>query len=244
MAVFVQSLVATFAMLGLAIAPAVAQTLRVAHDRQFAPFAESRNGQSVGLAVDLLTQAGARAGLTIEYIAVPFPELQKTLADGRADAIFPSGVNPERKLTFDFSSPLLLTGGALFMRAPEPTPDLKALAGKTVVTPRTGPLAAYIQKNAPDVKLVVTADYDESLGKLMSGEADAAALNVQVGARLAARLHPGKITPPSKMFFELPLAVAVPKGKSAETIAKLDRGIAAIRADGAWQRINTEWAAQ
>jgi ABC-type amino acid transport substrate-binding protein len=43
---------------------------------------------------------------------------------------------------------------------------------------------------------------------------------------------------PEKLFLELPLAVAVRKGQSADLIAKLDKGIAAIRADGTWESIN------
>jgi ABC-type amino acid transport substrate-binding protein len=224
---------------------AEAQAIRVAHDQRFPPFAEVKDGKSEGLAVDILNAAAERAGITIVYVPVPFAEIQKTLEDGRADAIFPLAINPERRKSFDFSAPLVITGGALFVRAPQPTPDgLTALAGKTVVTPKTGPLAGFIGKTAPEVKLVVNADYDQSFAQLLSGEADAAALNFQLGRRLASTLHAGKVTLPEKLFLELPLAVAVRKGQSGEMIAKLDQGIAAIRADGAWQRIDQRWAGQ
>ncbi|MGN6463806.1 MAG: substrate-binding periplasmic protein [Pseudolabrys sp.] len=228
---------------GSAVAPAAsAEPLRVAHDQRFPPFAQAENGQSSGLAVDLLRAAAKHAGLDIAFVPVPFQEIQTTLTDGRADAIFPIAITPERKQSFDFSTPLLPTGGALFVRAPEKTPaSLAAIAGKTVTTPRTGPLAAYLQKTAPDAKLIVTANYDESLAQLVSGQADVAALNFQTGAQLAARLHPGKITPPDRLFWELPFAIAVPKGKSADTLRKLDSGIAAIRADGTFDRINAEF---
>ena len=43
------------------------------------------------------------------------------------------------------------------------------------------------------------------------------------------------------MFMELPLAVAVPKGKRADLLVRLNDGIAAIRADGTWQQINEHW---
>jgi ABC-type amino acid transport substrate-binding protein len=224
---------------------AAAQTVRIAHDQRFPPFAESKDGKSEGLAVDILNAAAAKSALTIVYVPVPFDQIQRTLEDGRADAIFPLAINPERLKTFDFSAPLVITGGALFVRAPQPTPEgLKALAGKTVVTPKTGPLAGFIGRTAPEVKLVVNKDYDESFAQLLSGEADAAALNFQVGRRLAATLHTGKVTLPEKLFLELPLAVAVPKDKSADVIARLDRGIAAIRADGTWQAIDKRWSGQ
>ena len=224
------------------LTPTFAQTIRVAHDQRFPPFAEIKDGKSEGLAVDILNAAAEKAGLTIDYVPVPFDQIQRTLEDGRADAVFPLAINPERRQTFDFTAPLVITGGALFVRSPQPSPDgLKALAGKTVVTPKTGPLAGFIQRTAPEVKLVVNADYDQSFAQLLSGEADAAALNFQVGRRLAATLHAGKVTLPDRLFLELPLALAVRKNEKADLIAKFDQGIAAIRADGTWQAIDNRW---
>lgn len=221
---------------------AASQTVRIAHDQRFPPFAEVVEGKSVGLAVDILLAAASRAGLQITFVPVPFEVVQTTLEDGRADVIFPIAINPQRLATFDFSRPLVSTGGGLFMRAPEPTPaSLASLTGKTVATPKTGPLAGFIEKNAPQVRLLVTATYDESLAKLMSGEADAAALNFQVGAGVAEKLYPGKVTRADRLFLELPLAVAVSKGKHADLLVRFDAGLQGIRADGTWKSINDRW---
>ena len=192
--------------------------------------------------MDILRAAAARVGVNVELVPVPFEQIQRTLADGRAQAIFPLTITPERLPLFDFSAPILITGGALFVRAPSATPeDLAALSGKIVVTPRTGPLAAFIQKNAPSVKLVITTDYEESLARLVKAEADAAALGFHVGIRIAARLYPSQVTEPRSMFIELPFAVAVSKGREAEFLAQLNVGLAAIRTDGTWQQINNRW---
>jgi len=61
-----------------------------------------------------------------------------------------------------------------------------------------------IERTAPNVNLVVTADYEESLARLVRGDADAAALNYHVGAMLAARLYPGKVTMPRIFFTQNP----------------------------------------
>ncbi len=191
--------------------------------------------------MDILRAAAARVGIEVEFVPVPFEQVQRTLEDGRAQAIFPVTITPERLPLFDFSDPLLLTGGALFVRAPNTTPEsLDALAGKIVVTPRTGPLATFICKAAPDVRLVLTENYEESLARLVGGEADAAALN-PAGASIAARLYPGQVTEPHAMFTELPFAVAVSKGNGVELLGPLNAGLLAIRADGSWQRIRNRW---
>ena len=75
-------------------------------------------------------------------------------------------------------------------------------------------------------------------------QADAAALNYQAGASIAARLHPGKLTVPRTMFLELPFGAAVLKGQNAEFLTRLNAGLSAIRADGTFERINKSWMEQ
>lgn len=150
-----------------------ADTVRIAHDQDFPPFSEVSGGNSEGLAVDILRAAAARAGIEVEFLPVPFEDRQRTLEDGRAQAYFPLAITRERRQSLDFSEVLVVTrGGAPFVRAPSlPPEDLAALAGKIVVSPRTGPLAPFIEKNAPGVKLVVTKDYEDALARLVRGEA-------------------------------------------------------------------------
>jgi polar amino acid transport system substrate-binding protein len=94
---------------------------------------------------------------------------------------------------FDFTEALLVTGGTLYVRAGNVPPEnLATQSGKIVVTPRIGPLVAFIEKTAPTVNLVVTEDYEDSLTRLVRGEAGAAALNNHVGVHMNARLYPGQ----------------------------------------------------
>jgi len=226
------------------VLPAAAETVRVTHNQPFPPFTEVKNGKSEGLAVDVLRAAGARVGIDLEFVPAPLDEMAQTLKDGRAEALFVA-ITPERQQLFDLSAPVLTTGGALFVRAPNATPEsLIALSGKTVVTPQTGPLTGFIQRTAPAVNLVVTKDYEESLARVVAGAADAAALNYQAGAIIASRLYPGQVTLPRNMFQEIPLAVAVPKGQRSEFLARLNMGLDAIRSDGTWQQINNRWTGQ
>ena len=221
---------------------AMNETVRVSHDSGYPPFAEIKDGKSEGLAVDILRAAAARAGVDMIFVPVPFEQRQLSLEDGRADAYFPLSITRERLQLFDFSDVLIVTGGSLFVRASDVPPEnLATLAGKIVVTPRTGPIATFIERSAPKVKLVVTTDYEESLGRLVRGEASAAALGYDVGSRIADRLFPGQVLRSPNTFLELPLAVAALKGKHVDLVARLNAGIAATRADGTWQQINDYW---
>src|SRR5690242_7856784 len=126
--------------------------VRIAHDQDFPPFAEFKDGRSEGLAVDIFRAAAAQAGVDVKFLPVPFEQRRLTLQDGRADAYFPLSITPERLRLFDFTDALIATGGSIFVRAPSVPPEnLSALAGKTLVTPQTGPIAPFIQKTAPAV---------------------------------------------------------------------------------------------
>jgi ABC-type amino acid transport substrate-binding protein len=218
-----------------------AEPVRIVHLNEFPPIFDVRDGKSVGLAADIIRAAAVRAGVEVVFVPETIEQQMPALTNGRADALY-AAITPERRQLLDFGAPILMTGGALYVRAPNLTPEsLAALSGKVVVTPRAGPLAAFIQKTAPDVKLVVTADYEESLARLVRGEADAAALNFHAGTRIAARLHPGQVTVPRTMFIQTPQAVGAIKGRGTKLIAQLDVGLAAIHADGIWQQINDRW---
>jgi len=214
--------------------------LRVAVLEKFPPFIETTEGRPQGAFIDALEAAAQRAKLAVIFEPVSLNLWQKTLDEGLADALYPMAVTPKLLKAYDFSEPILSSGGGLFVRAPENTPDgLDVLAGKIVVTPRSGPLASYIAETAPAVRLMITEGYEESLTDLVSGAADAAALNLEVGAHLAEQLHPGKITSADRYFWELPLALLMSKGRDAKPaiLEALNRGIRDMRTDGTMKLI-------
>src|SRR5260370_40617009 len=144
------------ALMGLSMAhlPAAAETIRIACQDNFPPFVEVKDGKPVGLVMDTLNAAAARANFEVQFVLVPFDQVQGTLDDGRAQAIVPLAITAERQQTFDFSAPILMTGGAFFVRAPSPTPQtLSALAGQIGGPPRTGPPGPVPPENGANLEM-------------------------------------------------------------------------------------------
>lgn len=195
-----------------AIASGIPARLTIVVEESFSPFVHVEDGRAVGLAIEALDAAARLSGVELEYIPAPASNVQAIIAAGRAQAAFPLAVNAERLAVFDFSEPVLTTGGGFFVAAPSPSPSgLESLRGKTVATPATGPLAAFLRANAPETALLLTKDYIEPLRMVVSGQADAAALNLEAGALLAEQHFSGRITIPADHFLKLPLALGLSK---------------------------------
>ena len=91
------------------------------------------------------------------------------------------------------------------------------------------------------MKVVPTSSYQESLDLVVGGQADAAALNIEEGAETVAASYGGKITVPREMFVQELLGLAVAKGQHTDVVRRLNQGLAAIRADGTLQQIESQW---
>jgi len=219
------------------------EAVRLVHILSFEPFATAKEGKSEGLAIDVLTAIFARANMRVAFIGEQQEKVEDLLFKGEADGLAFFGINPGRKNTFDFSDPYLISGGALFTRAPgAPCSDLKELEGKTVATPPKGPLADYIRETFPRVCLYTDVkDYQATLEAVLSGKADAAALNTQAGAVLAQSLFPGKFSLPGKGFLEVSIGIAVLKGKQDALLKNFNEGLKAVLGDGTYDTIIMKW---
>jgi polar amino acid transport system substrate-binding protein len=222
--------------------PAQAQTLRIGHDAAFEPFAMVETGRASGLILDVVAEAMRRMRRDFAFTVLTLDEADAALASGMVDALACKGDTPERRARMDFSAPIVVSGGALFARAGAPAAKrLEDFAGKTIVTPRRGPLFAQIATAAPGVKLAESSSYTESFETVIAGKADAAALNLQAGIRMARKSHPGAIALPSEPYIAVPLSFAVAKGRNAELLKNFDTTLAAMKADGSFTAIEEMW---
>jgi polar amino acid transport system substrate-binding protein len=220
----------------------IPSTLRIGHDAAFEPFAMVESGRATGLILDIVAEAMKRMKRDFAFAVLTLDEADSALADGKVDALAFKGDAAERRARMDFSAPIVVSGGALFPRAGTPASKrLEDFGGKTVVTPRRGPLFAQIAQTAPDVKLAESTSYAGSFEMVIAGKADAAALNLQAGLRMARKSYPGKIALPSEPYIAVPLAFAVAKGKNAELLKDFNTTLAAMKADGSFKAIEEKW---
>ena len=216
--------------------------MRVGFDQPFAPFGFLEDGKPKGMLIELVGAVLERMGRPHAFVPLSLEQSERALLERRVDALAWKGVSPERRKSMDFSAALVVTGGALFTRPGlAPSADLGDYAGLTLVTPRSGPLHLEIERDFPGLKLRDGVSYEGSFNALLAGQADVAALNLHVGLLLARTRYPGKFGLPTAPYIPVPLAFAVAKGTSQELLRSFDAHLAAIKAEGAVERIDVKW---
>jgi ABC-type amino acid transport substrate-binding protein len=219
------------------------KVVRLVFPDPFPPFAVSARGNPEGLALEIIHNAFTKVAYRVIFFPEKMTSIKKLLRDGGLDGAAVMGVHAERRKVYDFSDPYLVSGGALFTEAPNPTfSDLGAFAGKTVTTPERGPLAGYIRKHFPQVHLLTVNDYPETLETVLDKKADAAALNLHAGRQLASRLFPDRFSLPERAFVDVPLAIAVLKNQRSALLKKFNEGLRHIKEDGSYSAILKKWS--
>lgn len=206
---------------------------------------ESKDGEMMGLEVDL---ARALAGLMrarLEIVRKPFAELLGALEAGEVDVVM-SGMTttPERSLKAVFVGPYFLSGKSILTRSStlaqadeagdldQASLKLAALDGSTS--------AEFVRSALPKATLVTTGDYDEAMGLLLADRVSAVVADREIVA-LTAFLHPkeGLATLREPLTLE-PIGIAAPAG-DAHLAHFLDNALGALEASGVLGGLRARW---
>ncbi len=227
--------------------PAVAEvkTYKVASDAAYAPF-ESLNEQKevVGFDVDVLKAVAEKGGFKVEFINTPWEGIFATLPTGDRDIVASAvTITDERKQTMDFSEPyfeakqLIAIGKDSKVAKFEELKKLKV----GVQTGTTGDevVQKLLGKTNPNIKRFESTPL--ALKELLNGGVDAVvADNGVVINFIANNGDAGLKTIEDAAFAPEFYGFAVKKG-NAELQDKLSKGIAAIKADGTYNKIYEQY---
>ncbi|MGE0815797.1 MAG: basic amino acid ABC transporter substrate-binding protein [Vicinamibacterales bacterium] len=231
------------AVLGAPPAAAQTRTLVVGTSATYPPFAsETSRKQIVGFDVDVITAIAARTGLKVRLVNTPFVGIFASLANGDIDVIV-SGVtiNERRRQSYDFTAPYFEARQLIAVPASSTATRLQDLAGRkvAVVTGSTGDDMASraFGKTSANIRRFDTTPL--IISELVNGGVDAAigdngviAYRVKEHKGLKAVDDP---TLPKEYF-----GIVVKQGNTALRDT-LDKGLAAIIADGTYAKIYRSW---
>src|SRR5450432_1567400 len=224
-----------------ASASAAARAYVVGTDAAYAPF-ESQNekGEIVGFDIDVVRAVAARAGIEVKFVNTPWEGIFNALKQGDRDLLVSSiTITDERKQSMDFSDPYFDAHQLIAVKADSKIAhfeDLKSLkVGVQTGTTGDETISKLQGKNSADIKRFESTPL--ALKELETGGIDAVVADNGVVVNYVKNNSGNKFkTVNDPAFLPEQYGIAVRKG-NAELLAKLNQGLAAIKADGSYERI-------
>ncbi len=228
---------------GVPSAAAQSRPLVVGSSATYPPFAyENPQKQIVGFDVDIIRAIAQKSGLRVRIVNTPFVGIFASLNNGDLDLIV-SGVtiNDRRRQSYDFTAPYFEARQLIAVAANSAVKSVQDLAGKKVAVV-TGSTADDVASRAFGKTSANIRRYDTTpliISELVNGGVDAA---IGDNGVIAYRVQEHKIlktvNDPSlpKEYF----GIALKQGNAALRDS-LNKGLAAIIADGTYAKIYRTW---
>ena len=225
-------------------APA-AQVLTVGTDATYAPFEwQNEKGQIVGFDIDVVNAVAQKAGLQVKFVNTPWEGIFNALNQGDRDLLVSSiTITGERKQTMDFTDPYFDANQLIAVPADSKVSrfeDLKTLTvGVQNGTTGDEAVSKLQGKNSANIKRFESTPL--ALKELEAGGVDAVVADNGVVINYVANNAGSKFkTVSDAAFAPEHYGIAVRKGNTA-LLAQLNKGLADIKADGAYDRIHTRY---
>lgn len=212
------------------------EPLRIAIDPSFPPFDSlDGTGEVAGFDVDLARELGRRIGAPVQFQAIAFDGLVDAVIAGKADAVI-SAFPLDPRLTGDvrYSRPYFEAGLVLVAPTGSAIAGPDDLAGRTAAVEWGSLGDAWGREQGLNIARKETPV--EALAAVAQGEADVAV----VDAVTAALSSPPGLTIRTPPLQSDPYVIVLPL--AAPRLAKaVDDALAAMLADGSWQKIASKY---
>jgi len=226
-------------------AAATARVYSVGTDAAYAPF-ESQNekGEIVGFDIDIVRAVAQKAGLEVKFVNTPWEGIFNALKQGDRDLLVSSiTITDERKQSMDFTAPYFDAHQLIAVKTDSKVTrfdDLRDLrVGVQTGTTGDETVSKLQGKNSTNIKRFESTPL--ALKELEAGGIDAVVADNGVVINYVANNASNRFRMVSDpAFVPEQYGIAVRKG-NAELLAKLNQGLAAIRADGTYDRIHAQY---
>lgn len=231
----------------LAATPVLAgkKVINIASDCTWPPMEfVNKDKQIVGFSVDLMKACAKAAGYEVKIKNVAWDGIFAGLAAGKYDAICSSvSINAKRKKVMDFAEPYFEVQQSVVTAKDSTAKTLADFKGENVGA-QIGTTGYFAIKGAEGV---VPKSYDEiglAMEDLYNGRLAAVVCDDPIAADFA--LQQEEYSKKLKIAFIVKsdkaeyLGVAVKKGNT-EVLDLINKGLAAVRADGTYDKIKAKW---
>ncbi len=218
-----------------------AKTYQVATDAAYAPFESLNNKKEVvGFSVDILEAIAKKSGMKVKFINTPWEGIFITLANGDRDIVISSvTITPERKQSMDFSEPYFEAKQLIDIGKNSKISkftDLKTLKVGVLTGSTADEVIQKLQgKTSPNIKRFESNPL--AIKELENGGVDAVVADNGVIVNFLSNNPKSKLkTIDDASFAKEYYGIAVKKGNKA-LLEQINKGLAAIKADGTYDKI-------
>lgn len=232
------------AALALAACGGGAQKVQVATDATWPPFeiVDEATKQIVGFDIDLLNAVAEKGGFEVEFVNVGFDPLLAGIAQCQYDlAISAITITAERGQSMGFSDPYFSAGQVVTVRFDDAAIASKDdLSGKTVGA-QIGTTGGMEVEKISGATLKTYDTVDLAFQDLMNGQIDAVIADNPLAIGYVGQ-NPDKLKTVGEVFTDENYGIAVCK-TNTELLAKVNTGLAAVKAAGLVEEYTTKWLA-
>ena len=228
-----------------AAAPAAAQTIVIGLDDNFPPMGfRDDKGELVGFDIDLAREAGKRIGVEVSFKPIDWNAKEAELNGKRVDVLWNGlTITEERKANILFTTPYLENHQIIVVTEKSPIKTKAQLVGKVVGVQDGSSAVEAIEKDAAAAKAIKElkkfGDNVTALMDLSAGRLDALVVDEVVGRYYTAK-KPGEYRVLEENFGTEDYGVGTRKDDT-ELMAKLQKAMDEMKADGAAATISTKW---
>lgn len=205
----------------------------------------SRDGEMMGLEVDLARGFARRMNVDLAIDQIPFAQLLPALQDGRVDMVI-SGmtITPTRNRQVAFTRPYLESGKALLTKretlASAESADAVDSPALTVVALQGSTSAAFVEAAMPKATLVTTAGYDQAVQMVLDDKADVMVADYPITVISVFR-HPnrGLVSVRQPLTYE-PLGIALPAADPL-LLNWVENTLGLLEGGGQMEALQTRW---
>lgn len=210
----------------------------------FEPFAFTySNGEAAGFEVDLINEIADRCGFGVYLRDEDFSAGLTALANGDYNGMISAVTKTaERSRKFDFSEPYFTDGVAVIVNKDSGFKKLNDLRGKKlgVVVDSEGEYMASYESETYGYDIVTYDDYTAMYKALEKGSVDAVAEEFSIAAwRIFNMDYDMAVIP--EFLWKTNYYFVVPKGESGELLDKFNEGLEALKTDGTYDRILSDY---
>ncbi len=150
------------------------------------PFHFVENDEPQGMALDYVKAVLAATGLEIEFVPIGWADALKSISNLEKIDLLPTiARSPEREELVAFTKPYLSFPRVIFARKDDKSiGSLNSLHGRTVAVEKNFIAQKLLEKDHPEIKLLIVGTTREALEAVSFGKADAFVSNLAVGSYL------------------------------------------------------------